>query len=218
MKEGYRFTGARIVRATVGRLVMALFRTRFIGVENVPPGGAILAGNHVSYMDPILMWCGAPRPAHFMTKSELFKGFVGWALHRFWAFPVQRGQADRQAITTATDVLKSGGLVGIFPEGTRRAGEGDLGEAQGGVAFIATRADVPVVPVAFVGTEDVMPRGARFPRFARVTIGYGRPLYPSDFSEGSRKERVEAMTSELMRRIAEELQVVREVHHARRGR
>jgi len=115
---------------------------------------------------------------------------------------VERGQADRTAITTATRFLENGELVGIFPEGTRAGVDGAPGEAHGGVSFIAMRAGVPIVPVAFVGTEKVWPRGQRLPKLAKVTIAYGEPLDPESVAVGlGRKERVEAVTKELMDRI-----------------
>ena len=74
-----RYRLARAVRATLGKLVPLLFSTRVIGAERIPTGGALLAGNHVSCLDPVLLWCVSPRPVHFMAKSELFvKGFIAW--------------------------------------------------------------------------------------------------------------------------------------------
>lgn len=206
---GWAFTHA--VRNTAGRLVLALYRTRFIGAENVPAAGAVLAGNHVSYLDPVLLWCGSPRPAHFMAKQELWATkWLGWALDQFWAFPVNREGADREAITVATTLLGKGELVGMFPEGTRkRDGADELGEAQGGVAFIALRAGVPVVPVGIDGTAEAWPPGRKLPKLVKVTVCYGEPVHPDDF-EGSRKEKVAAMTAEIMRRIDEQRRRARE--------
>ncbi len=202
----------RFVRATLGRLLRLLYRTRLSGAENIPPGGALLAGNHVSYLDPMLMWCASPRPVHFMAKRELWDSkFIAWLLPRLWGFPVNRGEPDRTAITTATDLLKAGELVGVFPEGGR-AEEGDaaLREAQGGAAFIALRADVPIVPVAFVGTEKAWPKGAKLPRLVRTYIRIGAPVLPSAvLPEGGRKERVSALTTLVMERIAHELELAR---------
>lgn len=196
---------ARLVRATAGRLFLALYRTEFIGEENIPAGGAIIAGNHVSYLDPALLWCGAPRHVHFMARSSLFhQHILGWALPRLWSFPVKRGQPDRAAIAMAANLLERGDLVGIFPEGTRVRHEGadaELGEGHGGVAFIAMRANAPVVPVGIAGTDHAWPPGKRLPRFPKVTIHYYEPVHPSQFTEGGRKERVEAMTADIMRRI-----------------
>lgn len=202
---------ARFVRGSVGRLALAAYRVRFVGVDNVPEGGAVLAGNHVSYLDPILLWCGSPRPAHFMAKIELWNSakWLGWALDQFWAFPVDRSGADREAIGVATRLLESGELVGMFPEGTRkREKTDDLGQAHGGVAYIALRAGVPVVPIGIVGTDAAWPPGKRFPRLVPVTVRYGAPVRPEEF-EGTRKERVAAMTAEIMRRIDIERQAER---------
>ncbi|MBN1192963.1 MAG: 1-acyl-sn-glycerol-3-phosphate acyltransferase [Coriobacteriia bacterium] len=188
------------------------FRTRLTGAENIPAGGAILAGNHVSYLDPILLWCASPRPVHFMAKRELWESrVIAWGLPRLWAFPVSRGEPDRTAIMTAADLLNAGELVGVFPEGHRSAdGAASMGEAHGGAAFIALRAGVPIVPIAFVGTEKVWPRGARCPRPGRTFIHVGKPLFPMDvLREGKRKQRVEEITAQLMKRIADLLDEAR---------
>ncbi len=196
---------AAIIRAPARAVFKLAFRIKVVGRENIPAtGGAIIAGNHVSYMDPAFLWTYSPRWIHFMAKSELFHGWVGWLLTKFYAFPVARGTADRAAIGTATAFLESGELVGMFPEGTRAGADGP-GEAHGGVAFIAMRAGVPVVPVAFSGTERVLPRGQKLPRFVRVVIKVGTPIDPANYTEGTRKERVETLTAEIMRRIGEEL-------------
>lgn len=204
---------SRVLRATLAHAVLGVYRTRLAGTENVPPEGAILAGNHVSYLDPVLLWCGAPRPVYFMAKAELWDSrLIGWALDRLLAFPIHRGTPDRSALATAGTLLSSGQLVGIFPEGTRhRAGDtGELGEANEGVAFIALRAGVPVVPVGIFGTAAALPRGARLPRFPRVTIRFGEPVRPEDFADGGRKECVERMTGEIMSRIADARDMARE--------
>jgi 1-acyl-sn-glycerol-3-phosphate acyltransferase len=191
-----------------------MFRTRVDGAEHIPAGGAIIAGNHVSYLDPILMWCASPRPVHFMAKRELWDSrFIAWALPRLWGFPVNRGEPDRAAITTATELLKAGELVGVFPEGGRaEEGAEALREAQGGAAFIALRAGVPIVPVAFAGTEKAWPKGAKRPRLVRTYIRIGIPVDTgSILPDGGRKERVTAVTAVVMERITAELEAARRV-------
>jgi 1-acyl-sn-glycerol-3-phosphate acyltransferase len=200
---------ARFLRTTLGRLFLRLYRTRFFGEEHLPlQGGYIVAGNHVSYLDPMLLWCGTPQPTHFLARKELFDApFLRWLLPRVWCLPISRASADREGIQRATALLKRGECVGIFPEGTRQvaaeSGETALGEAHAGVAFIAIRAGVPVVPVGLWGTQHALPRGAKVPRFPRVTIRYGEPVEPQAFSQYDRQERLQAMTAEIMRRVAQ---------------
>lgn len=199
-----RWALAHGVRATAARVLLGLYRTSSGGWENVPPGGAILAGNHVSYLDPALLWSATPRPVHFVAKEELWRvGWLGWLLDRFWAIPVRRGSADREMIATGSALLSGGELLGMFPEGTRKrdASSDDLGPAHGGVAFLALRAGVPVVPVGIAGTDRALPAGARLPRFPRVAIVVGEPVCPDRF-EGDRKQRMEAMTEAIMAGIA----------------
>jgi 1-acyl-sn-glycerol-3-phosphate acyltransferase len=150
------------------------------------------------------LWSVTPRPIHFVAKAELWEvSWLGWILDRLWAFPVRRGAADREMIATASRLLEGGDLLGMFPEGTRRRDhDDDLGPAHGGVAFLALRAGVPVVPVGIAGTELALPAGAKFPRFVPVSIVVGEPILPDRF-EGGRKERMEAMTVEIMKGIAQ---------------
>lgn len=208
-EPAYRF--ARFLRACIAPLLLAVFRVRVVDGERIPAsGGAILAGNHVSYADAALLWCASARPVHFMAKSELMDiAFLGWALPRLWAFPVRRGEADRAAISTATAYLKAGDLVGMFPEGTRHRGSEELGAAHEGVSFVALRADVPIVPIGIGGTDKIKPEGSRMIRFPRVTLCIGEPVRPEDFAHLDKRERLSAMTAEVMRRISDELERAR---------
>jgi 1-acyl-sn-glycerol-3-phosphate acyltransferase len=208
LRDAGSFHIARVLRATVAKLLLALFRVRLIGGESIPASGAVLSGNHVSYGDPVLLWCIAPRPVHFMAKSELWKiGWAGWALDHLWAFPIRRGEPDRAAIQVATELLKRGEFVGIFPEGTRSQ-EG-MGEAQQGAAFIAMRAGVPIVPIGIAGTDQIKPKGRWFMRFPRVTMAIGEPVTAEEFADLGRKERVEAMTGRVMDGIVRQLEIAR---------
>jgi len=202
------FWFAKLVRATVGRALAALFRTRVLGIEHVPGSGVILAGNHISYADPVLLWCKSPRPTHFMAKSELWdSALMAWGLDRFWAFPVKRGAADREALLRASALLKAGEPVGIFPEGTRNF-DGSA-EAQQGAAFLAIRNGVPVVPVGIAGTDEISPPGSRMIHFPKVTMSFGERIDPAGFTQEKRGERVQAMTAEIMDRIAGELEAAK---------
>jgi 1-acyl-sn-glycerol-3-phosphate acyltransferase len=202
------FWFAHVVKAVAGGLLGLLFRVRLVGAERIPPGGVILAGNHISYADPVLLWCRAPRPTHFMAKSELWEsGVFGWGLDHFWAFPIRRGEPDRAALTQAGAYLKAGEPVAIFPEGTRNFD--GTAEGQAGAAFIAMRNSVPVVPVGIAGTDRIKPPGSRMIHFPRVVMSFGDPIDPAAYSEGGRSERVAAMTAEIMRRIGEQVERAR---------
>jgi 1-acyl-sn-glycerol-3-phosphate acyltransferase len=187
-------------------VLVYLFKMRFIGAERVPAvGPVVLAGNHRSYMDPLVICMSQPRrrPVHFMAKIELFGhgAFFSWLLRQEHGFPVRRGHADREAIKTATDILERGGIVGIFPEGTR-VRDGKAAEGEGGAAFVALRAGATIVPVGICGTDRIQPPGDKRWHYVPVTAYFGEPIRPERF-EGGRRERLEAMTAAVMAGIEE---------------
>lgn len=178
-----------------------LFKMRFINLDRVPDrGGVIIAGNHLSYMDPLMICIGEGRrrPVHFMAKIELFSHgrFFSWLLRMEHAFPVVRGIPDRDAIVTATDILNRGGVVGIFPEGTRIR-SGKTSEGQEGAAFLAVRTGSVVVPVGICGTDRIQPPGDKKWHYVPLTAFFGEPIDPAAF-EGGRKQRVNEMTAAIM--------------------
>jgi 1-acyl-sn-glycerol-3-phosphate acyltransferase len=136
----------------------------------------LLAGNHRGLLDGPLVAAFVPRQASFLAKSELFSARTARLLGWLGQIPVDRGRADREALRRATAVLARGGMLGMFPEGTRGAGE--LESVQHGIAYVALRTPgVPIVPVACLGTERAMPKGARLPRWrTRVDIVFGEPF------------------------------------------
>ncbi len=204
----------RFAKATVGRMFRVLFRTRLDGAENIPRTGAILAGNHVSYLDPILLWCASPRPVHFMAKRELWDSrFMAWLLPRFWAFPVNRGEPDRTAITTATELLRAGELVGVFPEGGR-AEDGSEALASGpgrrGVHRLACRCADRAR--GFRGHGQGLAQGCEAAPAGADEHRVGSPIdVGSILPDGGRKERVTAVTAVVMERIASELEMAGKV-------
>lgn len=150
------------------------------GESAVPrEGAAILAVNHVSALDPVLVGVAVRRPVWFMAKEELFRRPALAALMRaLHAFPVRRERADLSTIKRTLALLRAGRLVMMFPEGTRRDGI-TLGPIRPGVSVLAARAGIPVVPVYHEGAGRVLPRGARWPRRHPVTVCFGPPIYPS---------------------------------------
>jgi 1-acyl-sn-glycerol-3-phosphate acyltransferase len=185
-----------------------LLSLRLIGVENVPSDGALLvASNHLSNADPIILEAAFPRPLFFLGKSELFRNPVfRWILHRFGGIPLERGTADRAAIRRAGAVLAQGIALGIYPEGVRSK-TAALVKGLPGAGLIALQSDAPVLPVAIYGTEffpvngDIPPRRPKdLPR--GVTVHFGSPMRIPERVDGKRVTAEEA-THLIMERIAE---------------
>lgn len=157
----------------------AIFRISINGCENVPrSGGAVLAANHVSYLDPPLIGCAVRRRVNFMAKEELFRNrFMSSVLYRAGAFPVRRSQMDRGALQEAFERVGRGELLLIFPEGTISQ-TGDFLPPKDGVGMIVAQTGAVVVPVFISGSEKALPLGGRF-RPAKVCVYFGKPM---DFS------------------------------------
>ncbi|MFE9405650.1 lysophospholipid acyltransferase family protein [Streptomyces sp. NPDC006530] len=188
-------------------LLRWLFSPRVEGVGRVPETGAvILAGNHQSFTDQLLLGATLRRRLTFLAKQEYFTapglgGRATAALFRaLGQIPVDRSGKDaaRAAIDTALQVLAREGVLGIFPEGTR-SHDGRLYKGKVGVAAMALRSGAPVVPVAIIGTFEAQPKGRRLPRRVPVVLRFGEPL---DFSRyaGMEDERLvlRAVTDEIM--------------------
>ncbi|MGW0551442.1 lysophospholipid acyltransferase family protein [Streptomyces altiplanensis] len=191
----------------LGPLLRLLFRPRIEGLDHVPDdGAAIVAGNHLSFSDHFLMPAIIKRRITFLAKAEYFtgpglKGRLTAAFFRSAGqIPVDRSGKDagKAAIREGLGVLSKGELLGIYPEGTR-SHDGRLYKGKVGVAAMALKAQVPVVPCAMVGTFEIQPPGQVVPRIKRVTIRFGEPL---DFSRyaGMENEKavLRAVTDEIM--------------------
>ncbi|GAA3243116.1 1-acyl-sn-glycerol-3-phosphate acyltransferase [Streptomyces sp. XM83C] len=191
----------------LGPLLKLLFRPRIEGLEHVPATGpAIVAGNHLSFSDHFLMPAVLRRRISFLAKREYFTGpgIKGRLIAAFFRsagqIPVDRSgrEAGQAAIQEGLGVLRKGELLGIYPEGTR-SHDGRLYKGKVGVAVMALRAGVPVVPCAMIGTFEAQPPGKVVPRLHPVVIRFGRPL---DFSRyaGMENEKavLRAVTDEIM--------------------
>lgn len=179
---GVTYVLGRWVLAPLARLI---YRPRIEGRKNFPRKGAvIIASNHLSFIDSFVIPMASPRPVRFLAKSSYFdgKGIKGWFSREFFyavgAFPVQRGagQAALDALEQQKRMLAAGWSTALYPEGTRSL-DGRLYKGRTGIAFLALQSGAPVIPVGLVGTNDVMPVGAKFPRLRpRVTVRFGEPL------------------------------------------
>jgi len=184
-------------------------RYRVSGRSNLPVRGPVLlAPNHIADLDPPVVMLSANRPLWFMAKSELFEMPVLGNFIRFaQAFPVERGGADRVALKRAENLLKAGQGVVVFPEG-QLSETGELQPLLPGVALLALRAGVPVVPVGLCGTNAILPFGQTIPRptFASVRVHFGAPLNFNDLQDlPSREQRsraIERLENALKQAIA----------------
>jgi 1-acyl-sn-glycerol-3-phosphate acyltransferase len=194
-------------RIFLGPVLRTLFRPWVKGLDNVPAeGAAIIASNHLSFSDSIFMPLMVPRPVIFLAKSEYFTGtgLKGRLTAMFFRLtnqlPMDRsgGAASAASLEAGMDVLTHGGLLGIYPEGTRSP-DGRLYRGKVGVARLALAAGVPVIPVAMIGTDKVQPIGKRLPNIRRIGMIFGEPL---DFSryQGMAEDRLiqRSVTDEIM--------------------
>lgn len=192
-----------IVHIILKIVAAAYIRLQTIDIENIPKqGGVILAPNHPSDLDSFILGIAITRQLHTMGKEELFRRrFAGFIFRKLNAFPVKRGEIDRESIRIAIGVLKDGHVIDMYPEGTVSK-EGFLQEPRLGTAFIALQAKVPVLPAAIIGTFNVMSKGRRFPRPHKVVIKFGRPLYFDEYYDKPyNKEILKFVTMQIMNEI-----------------
>ena len=175
------YRGVRLVLAVLFRVV---YRPQVEGVANIPrTGPLILASNHLSFVDSMVIPLVVPRRVAFLAKSDYFTGggvrgtLSRWWFNGFGMIPVDRDdhRSAQASLDLALGVLHRGEAFGIYPEGTRSR-DGRLYRGRTGVAWLALQAGAPVVPVALSGTQDLQPVGSRLPRPARVTVRFGPPL------------------------------------------
>ncbi len=188
----------RVCRFFARCFCLLMCRPRYFGRRNVPgEGGALLACNHQSFMDPVLATASLDREACFMARDTLFKHPLFARLIRSLnAFAVRRGSADSGAIKETLRRLKQGGVVVVFPEGTRSP-DGRIGEMLPGLGGIAKKAGVPIVPTLIDGMVQCWPRSAPLPRPGDVIVEYGTPIGPDQYADWSS----ERIAQELRRRL-----------------
>jgi len=200
----------RLLHAIIPPLLRTIWRPRVTGRERVPTtGGVLLASNHLSFVDSVVIPSVAPRPVRFLAKSDYFTGtgLRGRLMRAFFEglgmLPVDRDdpQSALSSLDTALEVLRRGEAFGVYPEGTRSR-DGRLYRGRTGVAHLALTAGVPVVPVGLRGTERLQPVGSNLPRLVRVEVTFGEPIPVEGRFEGmplgkARRE----LTDEIMAAI-----------------
>jgi CMP/dCMP kinase len=192
-----------VMRLLLRLLLRTAFRLEVTGAENIPKhGGVIVAPNHRSLIDHPAVGVITGRQVWFMGKEELFKN--KWAakfLRALGSFPVKRGRPDRASLQRCLSLLEAGEVVGIYPEGTRSP-DSRFEEVEDGFAYIALKSGAPIVPIALSGTESVLPRGRKFPRFVKIRLLVGEPFRLGNGHAGPLpRSRIRAATSEAHEKL-----------------
>jgi 1-acyl-sn-glycerol-3-phosphate acyltransferase len=192
----------RFANLVLRLLFFLLTRLEISGQENVPASGSLMvAMNHVSFLDPLLLGVGIPRRIRWMSKIENWNNpIMGTVLTLYGAFPVQRGEVDRKSLVLAMDILRSGGALGIAPEGTRSR-SGILARAKPGAARLALQTDATILPAGIVGTELAVQEWRRLRRPV-ISLHIGKPFKMTAEKPVS-KEKQQELADALMLRIAE---------------
>jgi 1-acyl-sn-glycerol-3-phosphate acyltransferase len=183
-------------------LFKILYRHQTYGIENIPNGPAIIAPNHISYLDPPLIAVSCPEPVAFLARDTLFKkALFGNSIRKLNAYPVSGKIKDLASIKMILGILKEQKKVIIFPEGIRTH-DGNIAEVKPGICMLAMRAGVPIIPTYIAGPYEIWPRQKQFPKlFGRTLCVFGTPIHPQEFASLDKKEAQEAMAIEIKKRI-----------------
>ncbi|GAA3490305.1 lysophospholipid acyltransferase family protein [Streptomyces cremeus] len=198
--------GAAVGRGIGIGLMYGLWKPRVLGAWRVPASGpVILAVNHAHNIDGPMLMGTAPRPVHFLIKKEAFVGPLDPFLRGIGQLKVDRSGADRTAVTDALGVLRDGGVLGIFPEGSR--GEGDFAALRAGLAYFAVRSGAPIVPVAVLGGAERQGRLIRAlpPLRSRVDVVFGDAFEAGDGSGRRTRKALDEATVRIQERLTAHL-------------
>ena len=169
--------------------------------KRVHQGGAIIAANHTSYLDPPIVASAYDTPVAFLARKTLFRKFGGWLYPRLNAFPIDRDHADLQSMKSLLRKLRHGERVLMFPEGTR-SDNGELSRAKAGIGMLVAKSGVPVQPIRILGAYESWPKGGHFrPHRIQVIIGDPVIFNPDDLKEKSR-DAYQRLADQLMSAIA----------------
>jgi 1-acyl-sn-glycerol-3-phosphate acyltransferase len=173
------------------------WKFRVFGLENIPrTGGVLLAANHQSYLDPVLVAMVLPREMHFMARRTLFRNPAFRAIIAGYnAFAIERDSADVKGVNSAIARLEAGNILLVFPEGTR-TGNGSIGPMKS-VGVMAERAAVPIVPVLVQGAYEVWPKGQLIPHLGTISLIFGKPLSPENTTGDAIRDAVVGLKGEL---------------------
>lgn len=189
----------------ISALPRAYFRLGVEGAQHLPAHGAcVLAANHASYVDPVVLAMACPRPVRFIVdRGQYGRPLVHWIAARTGAIPVENDPRDLGSLRRALLALRQGAVLGIFPEGGR-SGDGALQAGKPGAALLALRAGVPLIPAGIVGSFAAYGRHHLVPRPRPITVRFGAPLaLPATWRGHAAKDHLDEATALLMGRIRE---------------
>jgi 1-acyl-sn-glycerol-3-phosphate acyltransferase len=177
---------------------VVLYRVRYSGVNNIPAsGGVLVVSNHQSHLDPLLIGVGCPRMLNFVARDTLFHvRWFGSLLKALGAIPIDREGTGINGIKASLKCLKHGGMVLIFPEGTRSK-DGKIAAFKPGFAVLAIRTHAAILPMAVEGAFHAWPRWRPFPGLGTIHVHYGEPLMPADYCGLTDRE----LLAEVERRV-----------------
>jgi 1-acyl-sn-glycerol-3-phosphate acyltransferase len=188
----------RFVRFLIGTMAAVVLRWRATGHHHVPEsGGLLLVSNHLSYLDVFFLGIPLRRPLNYVARSTLFVPVLATLMRSVGGFPIQREGMGASGMKETLKRLRAGGIVTLFPEGTRSR-DGELGPLKSGIAVLVARAGVPVVPVGLAGTFEIWPRSRPFPVPHPIRIHYGRPIFPEDLA-GMETEAITSLIHDRLR-------------------
>ncbi|MFJ7135698.1 lysophospholipid acyltransferase family protein [Streptomyces fungicidicus] len=202
--------GAEVGRRIGVGLMYGLWKPRVLGAWRVPTAGPVIfAVNHSHNIDGPMVMGVAPRPTHFLIKKEAFVGPLDPFLNGIGQLKVDRTTTDRTAISRALGVLEQGGVLGIFPEGTR--GGGDFASLRAGLAYFAVRGGAPIVPVAVLGSSERRGRLLKGlpPLRSRVDVVFGDPFDAGDGSGRRTRKALDEATERIQKQLTAHLENAR---------
>ena len=179
----------KICKIIYSVLLKVLYRPTVYGIENIPKEGSLIfAGNHRHALDPIVVMSNTTRIVHYMAKEELFKGLHGIIFKNIGLIKIHRNKSNPLAVIEAENILKQGGTIGVFPEGTRNRTENELLKFRHGTVVIAKKTNTKILPFAIKGKYKIFRKG--------IIIEFGKPL---DISNMEIEEANEYLRNEVLK-------------------
>lgn len=187
-----------LVYTSLKPLFKIAYHHRIMGEENLPEGSAILACNHTSYIDPILVCISYPGEVFYLARSTLFrKPVLGWIIKHLNAISVNLNIQDSKMLKQVLELLKHDQKIVLFPEG-KRSFDGNLSQLERGTAFIAMRSKSPIIPTYISGAYEAWPRKNWLPKLTgKTTCTFGKPIDPKNYEHMDKKQAINQMTDDL---------------------